>query len=391
MQFDQDTKRLVIPLEGRIDSNNAGEFEDRVTSLIDEYGARQVELDAAGLTYISSAGLRVFVKLLKRLDGVSLVNASPEVYDVFEMTGFTQMMEVRRALRKVSVDGLELIGAGANGRVYRLDEERIIKVYNPVTNTPEKILREREVSRKAFVRGIPSAISFELVRVGDSYGIIYEMVRARTLSQVFQSQPERLEEYATRMAGLLRTLHATEFEEGELPDARQVMHMWVGIAEQSGMYPSETIAKMRAAIDAIPHNNKFIHGDFHTANIMVTDDDELVLIDMGDASMGDPVIDLAFSAQIMFVMQRNPAALRQYTSLDPEQMGRVWNTFIRAYYGMDDDARIAEIERRLMFYAVIRTIPGITFSEAIPDEARPMLAKQVSDFFLREYDHFMGD
>lgn len=29
--------------------------------------------------------------------------------------------------------------------------------------------------------------------------------------------------------------------------------------------------------------------------------------------------------------------------------------------------------------------------EAIPDEARPALAKQVSDFFLREYDHFMGD
>lgn len=391
MQFDQDTKRLVIPLEGRIDSNNAGEFEDRVTSLIDEYGARQVELDAAGLTYISSAGLRVFVKLLKRLDGVSLVNASPEVYDVFEMTGFTQMMEVRRALRKVSVDGLELIGAGANGRVYRLDEERIIKVYNPLTNKPEKIFREREVSRKAFVRGIPSAISFELVRVGDSYGIIYEMIDARTLSQVFQSQPERLEEYATRMAGLLRKLHQTEFEEGELPDARQVMHMWVGIAEKSGMYPSEVIAKMRAAIDAIPAGNKFIHGDFHTSNIMVTDDDELVLIDMGDASMGDPVIDLAFSAQIMLVMQRNATALRQYTSLDPEQMSRVWDSFIRAYYDTDDDAKIASIERRLRFYAILRTLPGITFSEAIPDEARPALAQQVTDFFLHEYDYFMGD
>ncbi|MDO4806007.1 MAG: aminoglycoside phosphotransferase family protein [Coriobacteriales bacterium] len=211
----------------------------------------------------------------------------------------------------------------------------------------KKILREREVSRKVFVRGIPSAISFELVRVGDSYGIIYEMVRARTLSQVFQSQPERLEEYATRMAALLRTLHTTEFEEGELPDARQVMHMWVSIAERSGMCPAETIAKMRAAIDAIPSGNKFIHGDFHTANIMVTDDGELVLIDMGDASMGDPLIDLALSAQIMLVMQQNPQALRRYTSLDPEQMSRVWNTFIRAYCDTDDDARIGEIERRL--------------------------------------------
>lgn len=388
MQFDQKTKTLLMPLEGRIDSDNAGEFEDKLAALVAEYGAEQIEFDAAGLVYISSAGLRVIVKLIKRMRGVSLVNASPEVYDVFEMTGFTQMMEVRRALREVSVEGLELMGAGGNGRVYRLDEERIIKVYNPVTNTPQKILREREVSRKAFVRGIPSAISFELVRVGDSYGIIYEMVRARTLSQVFQSQPERLEEYATRIADLLRTLHATEFQEGELPDARQVMHMWVGIAERSGMYPEDMIAKMRAAIDAIPAGNKFIHGDFHPANIMVTDD-ELVLIDMGDASMGDPLVDLAFSAQIMLVMQQNPVALMQYTSLDPEQMSRVWNTFIRAYFQTDDDARIREIERRLRFYAVIRTIPGITFAEAIPDEVRPALAKQVSDFFLGEYDHFM--
>ena len=42
-------------------------------------------------------------------------------------------------MRDISVEGLDLIGAGANGRVYRLNEEQIVKVYNPLTNPYEKI------------------------------------------------------------------------------------------------------------------------------------------------------------------------------------------------------------------------------------------------------------
>lgn len=386
MQFRQDSDKLTVMLEGHVDTNNADSLEDQIVAKLAEGGAERLEFDASRLTYISSAGLRVIMRLLPKVTQVSVVNTPPDIYDVFDMTGVSQILHVRKELREVSIDGLEQIGAGANGRVYRLDEERIIKVYNPLTNTPEKILRERDVSRKAFVRGIPSAISFELVRVGGRYGIIYEMIDAHTLGETINLHPDKLEEYAKRMAQMLKQLHATEFATGDLPDARLSLHMWGDVAEQSGLYSAETIAKVRHAIDVIPQGNTFVHGDFHPGNIMVTDKDEMLLIDMGDASMGDPIVDLCGSCQIMFVMQRNPQAIKHYTSLDLEDMQRVWDIFIRTYLGTDDEAQIGAAVRRMQFYGFIRTLAGLSFTPEIPDESRPIMAKRVNEVFLEEYD-----
>lgn len=377
-----DGDRLIVALEGSIIASNTDGYEREIDALMQERGMRKLELDLAKVDYISSAGLRMVLRLAKKTDDLVVTNASDMVYSVFEISGLSGYVEVRRALREVSVDNLKMIGAGANGRVFRLDDERIIKVYNPVSNTSEHIRRERDASRKAFVKGIPSAISFELVRVGDSYGIIYEMIDAHTLGETIARHPERLEEYARRMAQMLKQLHATEFKEGELPDARLSLHAWADVAQKSGLYSEEVASAMRAAIDSIPPRNTFVHGDFHPGNIMVTDDDEFLLIDMGDASMGDPVIDLAGACQIMVLMRTRPGATRLYTGLDEEMTGRVWDAFIREYLGCDDDATVAATVERLKFYGVIRTLGGLTFSKALPDSERAALAAKVSGIFL---------
>jgi len=390
MRYTRDGNELCIFLEGKIDSNNARAVQDEMEALIEGHEVGWVKLDATDLSYISSAGLRTIMHLAKRVDRVSIENVSPEVYDVFHMTGLTEIIEVQRRLREVSVEGLPLIGMGANGRVLRLDDERIIKVYNPVSNTEEKIFREREASRKAFVRGIPTAISFELVRVGESYGIIYEMVDARTLGEVISENPDRLEAYARRMAELLRELHAMRFEEGELSDARLGLSSWIDIAEKGNVYSPDTIGRMRAAVASIPDGDTFVHGDFHVGNIMVTDEDEFLLIDMGDASMGDPVIDLCGTYQIMSLMRRNAQAVRDYTKLSTEQAGQVWNVFIRAYLESDDEDAIRRLEGRLKVFGLIRTLGGLTFSKEVPDDKRTFLAAQAAAAFNEGYEQVMA-
>lgn len=88
-------------------------------------------LDCSGLEYISSAGLRVVMRLAKCLKTLRLDNVSPEVYEVFSVTGLSEVLDVRRALRTVDVSGLELLGEGANGSVYRLTTDEMIKVFRP--------------------------------------------------------------------------------------------------------------------------------------------------------------------------------------------------------------------------------------------------------------------
>jgi len=288
-------------------------------------------------------------------------------------------------MREISVKGLPIIGKGANGTIYRLDEDKIVKVYNPNTNTLDRIEQEKYVAKKMFVYDIPSAISYDIVKVDDKYGLVYEWINASTLGQYLSNNPDQLDKFAIRMAKLLVKLHSTKFENGILPDGRENLHMWVNIAEQSGYYSDEVISKLRNLINNIPYRNTFIHGDFHPGNIMVMND-ELILIDMTDVSVGDPIIDLLGSYQIMKLVPQRPGGAERYTGMSNEMLLKLWCLFIKEYTGITDSDELNKYEQKLKFYALIRSIPGITFSELVSKEVLNKLTNEVSNAFLQGYD-----
>ena len=381
MQKEPSERTLTFQLEGRLDASNAGALEEELTAALERSRPSHVVLDAGRLAYISSAGLRVVTRLLRCGVSVTLTDVTPAVYEVLDMTGLTEMAEVRKRLREVSVDGLKQIGAGAFGRVYRLDGERVIKVYTGAAASLERIEGERQAARQAFVHGIPSAIPFDTVCVEDGYGSIYELIDARTVGQAAAGDPAHVDDYARRTAALLRQLHQTRFEEGSLPDARGIFQGWIDVAEASGLYEATTIAALRAQVDAIPPRDTFVHGDFHPANIMVMPDGELMLIDMGDASMGDPVIDLAGTYHVLRVAARRPGGAERLTGMSSDLLDRFWATFVRAYYETDDAAQVEAIERRLALAAMPRTMGSNARSKLIDDDERRRVARELERAF----------
>lgn len=74
-------------IKGKIDSTNAPEFEKELMA------AMPVELDASELEYISSAGLRVLLKLKKAIGELTILNVNSEVYEILDITGFTSMLK----------------------------------------------------------------------------------------------------------------------------------------------------------------------------------------------------------------------------------------------------------------------------------------------------------
>ena len=174
-----------IKLSGRIDSGNAPETEQNILAQLAGKGECALVLDAEELEYISSAGLRVILRLKKAYPDLRVINVNAEVYDIFDMTGFTEMLTVEKAYRVVSVEGCEVIGEGANGKVYRIDKDNVVKTYKNADALAE-IQHEREVAKLALILGVPTAISYDVVRVGDSYGSVFELLNSRSFSKILQ-------------------------------------------------------------------------------------------------------------------------------------------------------------------------------------------------------------
>ena len=192
MNTSWDNEKLTIALEGRIDSGNAAEVENEISCAMEDKKPSAIILDAEGLDYISSAGLRIILRLRKKHPDLRIINVKSDVYEVFEMTGFTEMMTVEKAYRKVSIEGCEEIGHGANGSIYRIDKDNVVKVHNN-PNALEEIQHEREVARLALILGIPTAISYDVVKVGDRYGSVYELLNAKSFSKILGTEPDRLD------------------------------------------------------------------------------------------------------------------------------------------------------------------------------------------------------
>ena len=347
----------VINLTGRIDSNNAGIVEEEISSQLAENPGEPFTFDATNLEYISSAGLRVLLKF-RKMSGAKLevLNVSNEVYDIFEVTGFTELFMVIKKPREFSAANLEKIGEGAVSTVFRINTDTIIKVYNKQPITFTEIERERFASREAFIRGIPTAIPFEIVKYGQHYGLIYEMIDADTMANILKDCPERLEELSTKAGQLLKKLHSMEFEPGTFPDARDNQRARVKQAFDMKLISAEDKAIADGIIDRIPYRNTFIHSDFHIQNIMVSGGD-LVLIDIGEARLGDPINDLLvlymYFAEMISPVFPEAAIVHyeQQLGINRENIARMWKIMTQEYFGTSDNDTLQHYADIMRVYA----------------------------------------
>jgi len=96
MRSTNENKLLTIYLEGEINSSNAEEVEKEIDEIFSQGGFNEIKLDLSKLTYISSAGLRVIVRLIQNFKNTSIINVPDDIYDIFEMVGFTRIFTIKK-------------------------------------------------------------------------------------------------------------------------------------------------------------------------------------------------------------------------------------------------------------------------------------------------------
>ncbi|MBQ6492848.1 MAG: phosphotransferase [Erysipelotrichaceae bacterium] len=326
---------LTIYPEGNIDTTNAEQFGAELEEIRAAHPEGHVVLDVDGLKYISSAGLRQILRLKKRESDLKIVNCSSEIYEIFEMTGFAEMIDISKGYRKMSVDGCEVIGEGSNGVVYRLNPDTIIKVYRN-SDALDDIKRERELAKTALVLGINTAIPFDVVKVGDKFGSVFELLSAKSLTKLIVAEPENKDKYIKIFADLLKEIHETEVKEGLLPSNKQTALGWAKWLEEH--IPAETYQKLYRLIDEIPESNHMLHGDYHTNNVHYANG-EAILIDMDTLSTGNPIFEFA-SIYLAYrgYGEVDKSMVEDFLKLDFETAGYILKKLFDFYFEGKDEA-----------------------------------------------------
>ena len=352
MKVTKNGNQLIIELAGRIDAGNAPVLEKELLEFLDTCGDEEIVFDAERLAYISSAGLRVLMKVRKSKGRqITIINVSRDVYDIFETTGFTELFQVRKAYRSLSVEGLEVIGRGFFGTVYRIDAESIVKVYKGKDSIP-MIENEKRMAQKAFLNGIPTAIAFDIVKVGEDYGSVFELLNAKTFHELMLTKELPLSELITKYTGLLKTVHATSPEPGTFPSYRERFLGYLDVVAKH--LTKKQFDGLHTLLKDMKDEQTIVHGDIQMKNVMMVGN-EPMLIDMDTLGQGNPVFDLAgLYVTYQSFEEDDPDNGMSFLQMPNEEVDRLWHCIVEAYFDFEDEAVRQRTIDQITLVAAIR-------------------------------------
>ena len=277
------------------------------------------------------------------------MNVSDTVYDVFEVTKFTDAFKISRKMRSINLDSRESVIRSLNGAIYLYGDDNMVKVFNKDVSMDE-IKKERDSARAAMIAGVPTLIPFDIVTVGDNYGIIYESAGNTTLAETIRLDPGRLPDLARKFAAFLNEIH--EIEADEFPDIKDRYREWLNLA--GDRLPENDRRNITTLLDGIPNSRRFIHGNINPSNIIV-DGDELMLMDMSGAAYGHPIFDLqALYASLVEVEKDRPMYCSSVFKMSYENCKEFWQIFFDEYMKDRTEEETAKMELLLQKYYVLK-------------------------------------
>ncbi len=380
-QVAKENGTLQIELPSRLDAKNAASVAQVIFGLLDGE-IRSIKINARHLKRISPDGLDVILELRKKCRDITVENASMGISDTLESYGFHLFVGIKKQYRFVSVKDCEVIGKGGHGKIFKVGEDTIIKVFTD-NSTIEDVERERRFARYAFMHGVPTPITYDVVETELGYGVLFEILNGTTLGKFLTAHPEKFDEYSEKFAGLLCTLNSIEADEDIYPDFVQVYH---DRADHAKKYITDSEAEtMKRIIDAVPRGTTMIHGDYHPNNVMIDSSGELMIIDMADISRGNGFFDIGGTYTMMKFVPAFPVLNKicmPIMSITPKMALRMWDVLLKKYYGTTDEEKLALYNTRCQAFGMMRIAGNLGMVSARPELLSRIMAKFIKYFIV---------
>lgn len=360
-----DENELIIKVSGKINAQNSKDVFQEIYALRDQCPDGQLILDLNDLSYISSSGLRGLINLHnKESRPVTLDSVQSDVADIFRVTGLDRIFTVNAVMREICVDHLELIGKGSNGTVYR-DDEQVIKVYSEDADL-SVIKREDEASKMMLMLGLPVVIAYDVVKVGNCYGTVFESIVTDSLAHTLRNHPEQFDKLSEEYVRLYSNIHHTEADKKQFMFVKDIYRKY--IQDCSDWYEEAELSRLLDLVDGLPDGDVILHGDFHAGNVMIGDEG-LLLIDMADVSYGHPVFDLISTAVTQrLLLELNGPLAEQNTGMGGELITKLWKKTLSSVFAGKSQEELDKIDGILYRLSILKMAVGPVVSKNMPRE-----------------------
>lgn len=226
----------------------------------------------------------------------------------------------------------EFIGAGRTAEVFDFGDDKVLKLFR--TEYLDLAEKEYEVAKilESFTSAAPKLYG-RLVTDG-RFGIIYEKKDGLPMAAKLERNPMLIRRYAHMTAALHNAMHTKNIK--RLPPIRPRLRDAILRAQALSTGMREAVLRR---LEALPDGEKLCHGDFHMGNIMV-DGDAMAAIDWLDATMGDPLADVART----YIVLGSPAIKKEGHPMVLRAMRSFCESFARQY--LSEYLRLGEIKER---------------------------------------------
>jgi len=257
------------------------------------------------------------------------------------------------------------IGQGREAEILEAGDGRVLRLLWDPEAEPRRN-REEAALRAASGAGAPVPEVHERATEDGRPGLVMERLDGPDLLTRIGKRPWSLPSAGRLLGRLHARLHEVPAPE-QLPDVKETIG---DLLERRGdLVPDDLVAEARTLLEELPDGDRVCHGDYHPANILMTDDGPRV-IDWATASRGDPMADVCRTLLIFElapVPEGAPGLVRRLDRLGRSVMMR---SYLRAYGSPDRGV----IDRWRILLMIARLAEDV-------EEERPVLLKK-----LRERD-----
>ena len=200
----------------------------------------------------------------------------------------------------------KIIAERKNKKIYR-DGDRCIKVFDECYSKAD-VLNEALNQARIEETGLNIPKIFEVTMIDGKWAIVDEYIEGKTLAQMMEEMPEKIDEYIELLVDLQLEVHSKKSP--LLNKLKDKMNRKISETNLD----ATTRYELHTRLEGMPKHTKVCHGDFNPSNIIIKPDGTPYILDWSHATQGNASADVA-RTYLLFCLSGNNDIANKYLDL----------------------------------------------------------------------------